>query len=147
MPDTTSLTGAQTFSSFQGRRVLVAEDEYLLAEDLREELERAGALVLGPVPTVREALELLAAEPAPDMAILDINLGGEMVYPVADALRARGIPFIFATGYEPWSIPEAYKDVPRAEKPVEVRQLTSKLVGQSGVWSHGSVSSNNKATR
>jgi hypothetical protein len=63
------------------------------------------------------------------MAILDINLGGAMVYPVADALRARGVPFIFATGYEAWSIPEAYSDVPRCEKPVDVRQVTSRLGG------------------
>ena len=95
----------------------------MLAEDLREELERQGAEVMGPVPTVAEALELLRQAPAPHMAILDINLGGEMVYPVADALRARGIPFLFATGYEPWSILEAYANVPRMEKPVELRSL------------------------
>ena len=114
---------AQVFSSLQGRRVLVVEDEYMLAEDLREALESQGAEVVGPVPTVAEALDLLRREPAPHMAILDINLGGEMVYPVADALRARGIPFLFATGYEPWSILEAYADVPRMEKPVELRSL------------------------
>ena len=95
----------------------------MLAEEVREELEEVGAQVLGPVPSVNDALELLAAEPAPDMAILDINLGGEMVYPVADALRAQGIPFLFATGYEPWAIPDAYKDVPRVEKPVEPKSL------------------------
>ena len=118
MPDTTPTPSSSPFASLRGRRVLVAEDEYMLAEDLRAELERVGALVLGPVPSVAEALELVAAEPAPEVAILDINLGGEMAYPVADALRARGIPFIFATGYDPWSIPEAYQDVPRTEKPV-----------------------------
>jgi CheY-like chemotaxis protein len=107
----------------------VVEDEYLLAEDLREELERQGAEVMGPVPSVAEALELLRSGPAPYVAILDINLGGEMAYPVADALRARDIPFIFATGYEAQAIPKAYADVPRAEKPVEVRQATAKLIG------------------
>ena len=129
MPEATPATGAGTFSSFRGRCVLVVEDEYLLAEDLREELEQQGAEVLGPAANVADAMELLRHGPAPDTAILDINLGGEKVYPVADALRARGIPFIFATGYEPWSIAEAYKDVPRVEKPVEVRQVTAKLVG------------------
>ena len=129
MPDTSPTPSSSPLASLRGRRVLVAEDEYMLAEDLRAELERVGALVLGPVPSVAEALELVTAEPGPDVAILDINLGGEMAYPVADALRARGIPFVFATGYDAWSIPEAYKDVPRAEKPVEVKQAAFKLVG------------------
>ena len=129
MPDPTSPLGGFALSSVRGRRVLVVEDEYMLAEDLREELERQGALVMGPVASVADALELLRSGPAPDMAILDINLGGEMAYPVADALRARDIPFIFATGYNAGAIPKAYSDVPRAEKPVEVRQATTKLIG------------------
>ena len=129
MPDPTSPLGGFALSSIKGRRVLVVEDEYMLAEDLREELERQGALVMGPVASVADALELLRSGPAPYVAILDINLGGEMAYPVADALRARDIPFIFATGYEAQAIPKAYKDVPRAEKPVEVRQATAKLIG------------------
>ena len=129
MPDLVSPSGGFPLSSVEGRRVLVVEDEYLLAEDFREELEQQGALVMGPLATVADALELLRSGPAPDMAILDINLGGEMAYPVADALRAQDIPFIFATGYNSWSIPEAYKDVPRAEKPVELKQVASKLDG------------------
>ncbi|MDP8921195.1 MAG: response regulator [Pseudomonadota bacterium] len=123
MTERSSHDGAPVLSSLQGRRVLVVEDEYMLAQELREGLERQGAEVIGPVPTVAEAMELLRQGPAPDIAILDINLQGEMVYPVADALRAQGIPFLFATGYEPWAIPEAYKDVPRAEKPVEMKTI------------------------
>jgi CheY-like chemotaxis protein len=114
--------GGSGSSSFKGRRVLVVEDEYVLAQDLREELERVGAQVMGPVATVADALALLGSGPAPYMAILDINLGGEMVYPVADALRDRDIPFIFATGYDAADIPEAYGNVPRAEKPIGLRQ-------------------------
>ena len=129
MPDLVSPIGGFALSCVKGRRVLVVEDEYLLAEDLREELESQGAEVMGPVASVADALELLRSGPAPYMAILDINLGGEMAYPVADALRARDIPFIFATGYEAQAIPKAYADVPRAEKPVEVRQATARLIG------------------
>jgi CheY-like chemotaxis protein len=114
--------GGSGSSSFKGRRVLVVEDEYILAQDLREELERVGAEVMGPVATVAGALALLASGPLPYMAILDIYLGGELVYPVADALRARGIPFIFATGYDAADIPKAYSKVPRAEKPSALRQ-------------------------
>ena len=123
MAELASSNGSWAFSSLRGRRVLVVEDEYILAEDLRQELEDQGAKVLGPVPTVAEALELLRQGPAPDLAILDINLQGEMVYPVADALRAQAIPFLFATRYDAWAIPSAYVDVPRAEKPLALRDL------------------------
>ncbi|HVG48881.1 MAG TPA: response regulator [Rubellimicrobium sp.] len=111
------------------RRVLVVEDEYLLAEDLRRGLEDAGAEVLGPVPSVADALALLATEAPPDAAILDVNLGGEMVFPVADVLRERGVPFMFATGYDQWSLPQAYTDVPRCEKPFDVGRCLRTLFG------------------
>ena len=108
-------------ASLRGRRVLVVEDEYLIAEDLREQLLSCGADVLGPVACVADALALLADGAEPDLAILDIGLGGEKVYPVADALRTRGIPFVFATGYDVWVIPKRYADDPRTEKPVALR--------------------------
>lgn len=100
-----------------GRRVLVVEDEYLAAEDLRQELESMGLEVLGPVASVGRALILLETSLAPDAAILDINLGEETVYPLADRLQEQGIPFIFATGYDERAIPAAYAQVPRCEKP------------------------------
>ncbi|MGU3362955.1 response regulator [Methylobacterium sp. M6A4_1b] len=81
-----------------GRRVLVVEDEYFLADELDQALEEAGATVLGPAPSVRAALDLLESGPAPDVATVDVNLGGEMAYPVAEALLARGVPFLFTTG-------------------------------------------------
>jgi CheY-like chemotaxis protein len=114
------LAGMSCGSSLRGGRVLVVEDDYLLAEDLCEQLLCWGAEVMGPVATVADALALLEAGPAPLMAILDIGLGSEMVYPVADALRTRGIPFIFATGYDSGDLPEAYASVPVAEKPMAV---------------------------
>src|SRR5262249_477527 len=79
--------------------VLVVEDDYLVAMDIVRALERAGAEVIGPAPAVEAALDALE-QTAPDGAILDINLGGEMAFPVADALLARGVPFVFATGYD-----------------------------------------------
>ena len=83
--------------------------------------------MLGPVASVRDAFVLLGQGPLPDMAILDINLQGEMVYPLADALRERSVPFLFATGYEAWAIPEAYADVRRTEKPVEMKKMMEAL--------------------
>lgn len=106
-------------SIFQGRRILVAEDEYFLADELRRELQDAGAEMLGPVASVRSGLQILEAPTKPDAASLDVNLGGECVYPLADVLIARSVPFVFTTGYDQGVIPDAYAHVLRLEKPVE----------------------------
>ena len=112
-------------------RVLVVEDDYFLAEDLSAALGETGAEVLGPVPDLESALSLLDRGPAPTAAILDIKLGRAWVYPLADALRERGIPFVFATGYEASAIPAAYAAVPRCEKPYGAEQCLRLLFGQS----------------
>ncbi|HEY0572058.1 MAG TPA: response regulator [Enterovirga sp.] len=109
------------------RRILVVEDEYMLAEDMQRGLEKAGAIVLGPVPSVEDALELLDDEPHVDGAVLDINLGGEKVFRVADALGARGISFVFTTGYDASEVPPAYRHVPRYEKPVSAATVARAL--------------------
>ena len=108
------------------RRVLVVEDEYFLADDLAHALRKLGAEVVGPVPTRDKALALLEAE-ALDAAVLDINLKGETVFPVADALSKAGVPFVFATGYDEAALPAAYRDVPRWEKPFRPQDLAKAL--------------------
>jgi two-component SAPR family response regulator len=100
------------------RRILIVEDEYLLADDLASVLREAGAHVLGPVPSVAAALSLIANEDRIDGAVLDINLRGEMVFPLAAALQDRGIAFIFATGYDEEIVPERFAHLPRVEKPL-----------------------------
>jgi CheY-like chemotaxis protein len=105
------------------RRTLVVEDEYLIADDLQHELEKLGMVVIGPAPTVAMALRLLDATPVLDGAILDIDLRGETSFPVADALRERGIPFVFTTGYATSMIPEPYRSMPRFEKPVSMQEV------------------------
>ena len=107
-----------------GRRVLVVEDEYVLAEELRDELERLGADVLGPVAAVGDALDLLAREALPDVAVLDVNLGGEMIYSAADLLAERGVPFMLATGYDVSMIPARFGHIVRCEKPINFTQVT-----------------------
>ncbi len=82
----------------QGLRVLVVEDVAVLAWQVRDILEQAGAEVVGPAPDVRTALALLA-EREVDAAVLDKNLDGETADPIADMLAARNIPFVFVTGY------------------------------------------------
>ena len=113
--------------SLSGRRLLVVEDEYLVATALADDLSDAGAEVLGPAPSVAQALELIDGPAALDIGVLDINLAGEPVYPVADALAARGIPFVLVTGYDGHAIPDRYRDAPRLEKPVEARAVLAVL--------------------
>lgn len=103
-------------------RVLIVEDEYFIADDLAQALAQHGIDVLGPVGDPREALELVARERI-DRAVLDINLHGEMVFDVARALRARGVPFVFATGYAANVVPEDLAGVPRWEKPFDAPVL------------------------
>lgn len=121
MPD------AETRGPLRDRRILVVEDDYLLAEDLRSELEAQGAQVLGPAPSVPRALALLSADPPLDAAVLDMNLGGQMVYPVADALLGRGIRFVFVTGYNRSVVPDPYARVACLEKPLNLRLLLRAL--------------------
>ncbi|HEX2136550.1 MAG TPA: response regulator [Microvirga sp.] len=120
----TSSTASGTLAS---HRVLVVEDEYFLADDMAQALKKLGATVVGPVPTRDAALALLSCDEAIDTAVLDINLKGQAVFPVADILIARGVPFVFATGYDQSTVPPAYKDVPRWEKPFDPDQLARVL--------------------
>lgn len=105
-----------------GHRILIVEDEYYLADDLRAALSQQGATIVGPASTVARARQLID-DGAPDFAILDINLKGELIFPLADDLRRRGIPFLFTTGYDAAIIPAAYRDVDRWEKPVDAEEI------------------------
>jgi len=113
-----------TRADLQGLRILVAEDEYLLADDLRGALIDAGVEVVGPVPSVAEAAALISTETALDAALLDVNLRGEMVFAIADTLEVRGIPFAFVTGYGLAAIPGRYAHVTVLEKPIRPEQIT-----------------------
>jgi DNA-binding NtrC family response regulator len=110
-----------------GHRVLVVEDDYFIADGLRQMLLGRGADVVGPVATVDKALALIATSSEIDAAVLDVNLRDVMVFPVADALEMRGVPFIFATGYEGTAIPARYAHIQRCEKPVGMNALAQAL--------------------
>lgn len=110
-------------AALAGARLLIVEDEYTIAADLAQALQDIGAEVVGPAGSVQHALRILSEAPEIDGAVLDISLHDERVYPVADVLRQRGIPFVFVTGYERWVIPDAFADVPRCEKPVAISEL------------------------
>jgi CheY-like chemotaxis protein len=113
--------------SLSGCRVLVVEDEFFVADDLVRAIRQLGAEVLGPVPTRDEALDLLATAGKIDLAVLDINLEDEAVYPVADLLTAQKVPFLFATGYSRALVPPQYQQVPRWEKPFNPQTLAQAL--------------------
>lgn len=114
--------------SLGGKRVLVVEDEMLLALDLEEGLRDAGCEVVGPAGSLRSALRL-AENSDIDAAILDVNLAGERVFPVALVLSERGIPFVFATAYASSDelYPQEVRDVPRLSKPYTVGQAVATL--------------------
>jgi CheY-like chemotaxis protein len=109
-------------------RILVVEDEFLLADELQAELEDAGATVIGPVGTLGRALALIEAEQQIDGASLDASLGGEMVFPAADLLMQRGVAIVFTTGYDASIIPSRFSDVPRCEKPADLRKVVQAIV-------------------
>lgn len=109
------------------RTALVVEDEFLIALDLTYMLEDMGIEVLGPAPSVGAALDLLE-QTRPDIAIIDVNLGGEFSAPVAAALEARGVPFLIVTGYGEADLRHAeLARAPRLAKPVAPRRLNEEV--------------------
>jgi DNA-binding response OmpR family regulator len=115
--------------SLRGQHLLIVEDEYFLAQDLTDYFQQLGVKVVGPVGSVSEALELLNSTQVHG-AVLDINLRGERVYPVADVLREKRVPFVFASGYGGETEPAAYADVPRCIKPVDFSVLAKTVAEQ-----------------
>ena len=104
-------------------RVLVVEDNGLIASRIVHILNSGGYTVAGTAGTLATALKVLARSGPLDAAMLDIDLRGEPVYPLAEKLQECGVPFLFLTGYEPLAIPDRWRDAPRVEKPFEVQAL------------------------
>lgn len=108
------------------RKILVVEDEALVAMLVEDALLDAGFAVIGPAATVEEALALLDDE-RPDAVVLDLNLAGETSTPVADLLASRGIPYVIATGYGASGLPPGHQDAMVLAKPYDPAELTSML--------------------
>lgn len=109
-----------------GRRVLVVEDEALIAMDIEDALRALGCEVVGPTGMLAAALQLASGETL-DAAILDVSIHGGKVFAVAERLMARGIPFILASGYSDWALPEPLRDRPRLTKPFTPVQLEEQM--------------------
>ncbi|GGD97008.1 response regulator [Aureimonas endophytica] len=103
----------------RGKRILIVEDEFYIADSLAMDFADLGAEIVGPAASIDEAFELLGTGETVDWAVLDINVQGAMIYPLAAALRRLGLPFVFATGYDHWMIPADYQSVPICQKPVD----------------------------
>lgn len=112
-------------SGLAGKRVLIVEDEPILAMALEDMLIALGCEIVGPASRLQPALRL-AAETELDAAILDINLHGEHSHPVADVLCGRGVPLLFATGYGA-AHADGYEQVPVLPKPYRLQQLAALL--------------------
>ena len=112
--------------ALEGVRVLIVEDEYLVAVLIEKILESAGCIVIGPIPRLSEALDAARHDNC-DAAVLDVNLAGKRIDPVADALSERNVPFLFVTGYGANALPSEYAERPRVCKPFRMAELLGAL--------------------
>ena len=112
----------------QGLRILIVEDVFLIADELNDLLTAIGCVVVGPSPSLTDGLKTATAE-ALDGALLDVNLAKEQTsFPIAEVLTARGVPFLFLSGYDVHdNFPAEFQNAPCLPKPVEVRQLTREM--------------------
>ena len=117
------MTVAARTLALQGRSIMVVEDEFFQAKDLARALTDEGASLVRPFSSVNAALEAMDDGGAFDAAVLDINLRGRAVYEVADRLAERGIPFLFATGYDPEMVPATHRARPVCTKPFRIESL------------------------
>src|SRR5690606_11040755 len=113
-------------AALEGRRVLVVEDESLVAMLIETILVDLGCEVVGPVANLDEAVALIRSDARIDLALLDVNVAGQPVFPAAEALEARGTPFVFAWGYGAGGLPDRWRDRPTLQKP-----FTEPAIGQA----------------
>jgi len=108
---------------FDGIEVLICEDEYLLATDLAYRFQSGGARVLGPAATLAGSLEMATLANRLGAAVLDIRLGDDLIFPVADILAARGVPFVFFSGYDDIVLPDRFSHARRLSKWLEIDRV------------------------
>jgi CheY-like chemotaxis protein len=110
-----------------GRRVLVIEDEYFLADDIVQALMGLGAGIVGPYADLDEAIDVVDRDIAIDAAIVDINLRDQMAFPLVRVLRSRKVPFVFTSGYDRSSIEPEFQDVRLWGKPLDIKTMAREL--------------------
>ncbi len=108
------------------RRILVVEDSPVVAPFTAEVLAELGYQVVGPAPNMAVARELVDSEIF-DAAIMDVHIRGERVFPLCEALFARGVPFVLTSGYADWEMPDKWQNAPRLQKPYTIEQVEKVL--------------------
>ena len=119
--------------AFAGRRVLIVEDESLVAMLLETILEDMGCVPVGPASTVDEGMRMATDGAHVDAALLDVNVAGRQVFHVAEALKARGVPFIFSTGYGESGLPDEWRGQPTLQKPFTEAAVRDALMSAMGL--------------
>ena len=118
-------------ATLNGLKVLVVEDEMLVSMLVEDMLADLGCTVVGPAAEIDEAMTLAQSADI-DLALLDVNLGGKPIFPVADALKARGVPFAFASGYGEAGLSEDHRGASVLQKPFREADLAKALRGLVG---------------
>ncbi len=111
-----------------GKRILIVEDDYILAMSMSQAIQEYGGHVVGPVPSIEAALRFIEEEGQPDAAVLDIRLGEDTSFPLAAALREKGVPLFFVTGFDDWFLPQELDDVPVYQKPTDPENVVRLLM-------------------
>jgi CheY-like chemotaxis protein len=125
---TKSRNNAENDTGLQGRRILIVEDSPVVAPFTADLLADLGCEVVGPAPNMAAARELLENEDF-EAALMDIHIRGERVFPLCERLVAKGVPFVFTSGYADWQMPEKWQDCPRLQKPYTIDQVRKVLSG------------------
>lgn len=116
----------------RGRRILLVEDSPVVGPFTAELLGELGCVVVGPAPNMAAARELVEGDAPIDAAMMDVHIRGERVFPLCDALAARGVPFVLTSGYADWQMPEKWEDRPRLMKPYTIDQVEEALASLLG---------------
>lgn len=136
-PSAFSMSPLRDHTSFaqrlRGSSVLIVEDEYFLADDLARTFEGVGAIVVGPSATVRGSIEHVSRIGVVSAAVLDIRLGGELVFPVADVLAARLVPFVFYSGDDDLSLPVRFRHSRRLSKTADHDEIVVALLAERAI--------------
>ena len=112
---------------FQGLRVLLVEDDVMICLLFEDMLQEFGCEIVGPACDLERATDLAQGEASIDVAVLDVNLGGQVVFPVAEILAKRGVPILFATGLGADGLPEAWRGYQTVQKPMGMQEFAASL--------------------
>lgn len=111
-----------------GKRILVIEDSPVVAPFTADLLAELGCEVVGPAPNLAMGRELIESEQL-DAALVDVHIRGERIFPLCEALEAKGVPFVLTSGYADWTMPDKWADRPRLQKPYTIEQVEEALRG------------------